>query len=85
LKNKQQQTNKPTGAPKPEENEERIVNGKKWYYCSNCMSGRCWNKTHMSEQHKPGLGCNKKKDQDQDASSRLGSHDVGYGQEFLSG
>jgi len=40
LKNKQQQTNKLTSAPKPEENEEQMVNGEKWYYCSKCMSGR---------------------------------------------
>jgi len=66
LKTKQQQSNKPTGAPKPEEKEERVVNGETWYYCSNCMSGRHWNKTHKSEEHKRGMGRNKNEDKSQE-------------------
>jgi hypothetical protein len=45
LQNKQlSESNKPKGEPKQEENEERIVNGEKWYYCMNCRTGRRWNK-----------------------------------------
>ncbi len=38
----------PSGAPKLEENEERTVNGEKWFYCSTCFSGRKWNRTHKT-------------------------------------
>lgn len=83
--NKQQQTNKPTGEPKPEEKEERMVNGEKWYYYADCMSGRWWNKMHKSEQHKRGAGQNKNKDNYQGYSSHLTSFDGGYEQDFQSG
>jgi len=88
LKTKQQQSNKPTGAPKPEEKEERVVNGKTWYYCSSCMSGRHWNKTHKSAEHKRGMGKNKNEDKSQEKqgeTSHLGSFDTGYGVDFQSG
>ncbi len=73
LKNKQQpKSDKPTGEPKPEENEEWIVNGEKWYYCTNCWSGRRWNKTQKSSEHKKGFnkGGSCKNDKDKETSGQ---------------
>jgi hypothetical protein len=86
-KDKPPPTNRPTGAPKPEENEEHMLNGDKWYYCSKCYHGRAWNKTHKTEQHKRGAGRkNQKSDQDKDKNaSQLASYDLGYGSDFQSG
>jgi hypothetical protein len=87
-KEKQQPTGRPTGAPKPEENEERLFNGEKWYYCAKCYHGRSWNKTHKTEQHRRGAGCkNQKQDQeDKDKNaSQLAAYDLGYGSDFQSG
>jgi hypothetical protein len=53
-------SNRPTGEPKPEEMEEQMINGKKWYYCTNCWSGCRWNKTHKTADHKKGIGKNAK-------------------------
>jgi hypothetical protein len=81
-------TNRPTGNPKPEENEERMYNGEKWYYCSNCWSGRRWNKTHKTEQHKKGLGRNKNQTTGNEQghnTTNLASYDLGYGSDFQSG
>jgi hypothetical protein len=95
-KDNPQPSNRPTGTPKPEENEERIINREKWFYCTNCWSGRRWNKTHKSEEHKRGLGLgrnkNQKQDQDKDKdkdkekhTSNLASYELGYGSDFQSG
>ena len=43
-----QQTHWKFLAPKPEENEERTVNNRTWYWCSKC---RRWNPTHKTNQH----------------------------------
>jgi hypothetical protein len=77
---------RPTGEPKPEENEERFFNGEKWYYCAKCYHGRSWNKTHKTE-HKRGAGKrNQKTDKDTDKNaSQLASYDLGYGSDFQSG
>jgi hypothetical protein len=88
LKNKVQSSNRATGAPKEEENEERTVNGVKWYYCSKCWSGRHWNTTHKTEQHKCGIG-RKKYAEDKDGQNKdvanQASYDLGYGSDFQSG
>jgi hypothetical protein len=55
---------KPTGIPKPEENETRTIDGTKWYYCSNCWAGRRWNKTHKTADHKRGIGKNRNQQSD---------------------
>jgi hypothetical protein len=83
-KEKSQQTNRPTGPPKPEENEERTFNGEKWYYCAKCYHGRSWNKTHKTDQHKRGAGHkNQKQDQIKDkGDTNLASYDLGYGTDF---
>jgi hypothetical protein len=92
-KNKNKETDqppppkRPTGEPKPEENDERFFNGEVWYYCSKCYHGRSWNKTHKTEQHKRGAGKrNQQKEQDKDKNaSQLASYDLGYGSDFPSG
>jgi hypothetical protein len=83
LQNKQlSESNKPKGEPKQEENEERIINGKKWYYCTNCRTGRRWNKTHKTSQHKKGVGKSKTGDTngaDNKQQALTASYDAGYG------
>jgi hypothetical protein len=54
-------TNKPEGAPKPEENETRTVDGQTWLYCKHCFIGRRWNKTHKSAEHNGVLAKTKEK------------------------
>ncbi len=88
LKNKIQSSTRPTGAPKEEENEERTISGVKWYYCNKCWSGRQWNLTHKSEQHKRGVGRNKNVEGDNDQNkqtSNMAALELGYGLDFLSG
>ena len=89
--------NKPTGQPKPEKNEEHIVDGEKWYYCSTC-STRHWNKTYKTAEHKRGAGHNKNLKQD-DASrkngndgsgsnsgaAKMANYDTGFGLDYVSG
>jgi hypothetical protein len=41
-------TRKPEGAPKPEENKTRTIDGQAWFYCKNFWLGRRWNKTHKT-------------------------------------
>ncbi len=49
LKNKETKSSfKPTSDPKPEENEECIVNGVKWYHCTKYMLSHQWSKTHKT-------------------------------------
>jgi len=83
LQNKQlSESNKPKGEPKQEENEERIINGKKWYYCTNCRTGRRWNKTHKTSQHKKQVGKYKTGDTngaDNKQQALTASYDAGYG------
>jgi hypothetical protein len=83
-------SNCPTGEPKPEEKEERMINGKKWYYCTNCWSGRRWNKTHKTADHKKGVGKNAKLDKDEDSSQQAQQANTaalhsGFGADFMSG
>jgi hypothetical protein len=83
LQNKQfSESNKPKGEPKPEENEEHTVNGEKWYYCTNCRTGRRWNKTHKTSQHKKGVGKSKTGENDGAENKQqalTASYDAGYG------
>jgi hypothetical protein len=83
LQNKQlSDSNKPKGEPKQEENEERIVNGKKWYYCMNCRTGHRWNKTHKKNQHKKGVGKSKTGENNGTENKQqalTASYDAGYG------
>jgi hypothetical protein len=77
-------SNRPTGEPKPEEKEERTINGEKWYYCSKCFVARRWNKTHKTDEHKRGAGKNKvtdnaKSGEKQDQQANAASYDAGYG------
>jgi hypothetical protein len=74
-------TNKPEGAPKPEEQETRIVDGQTWFYCKNCFIGRHWNNTHKSDEHKKGLGKAKGKQTAQDLAN-LAEYDA---MDFQSG
>jgi hypothetical protein len=81
-------TEKPTGIPKPEENETRTIDGTKWYYCSNCWAGRRWNKTHRTAEHKRGVGKNRNLQQDQQQQeSHMASYDTTYSgiSDFQSG
>jgi len=68
-------SNKPTSQPKPEENEECILDGDKRYFCSTC-STRHWNKIHKAAEHKRGVGHNKNLKRD-DASSKNGKDGSG--------
>ena len=81
-------SNRPTWQPCPEENETRVINGTTWYYCTNCFSGHHWNKTHKLDQHKRGIGKNKKntgsEDNDKNVSN-MAADDVGYGSDFQQG
>jgi len=83
LQNKQSaDSNKPKGEPKQEENEERSVNGKKWFYCTNCRTGYCWDKAHKTSQHKKGIGKTKtggKVDEENKQQAHTASYDAGYG------
>jgi hypothetical protein len=73
------QTEKPTGTPKPKENETRIVDGTKWFYCSNCWTGRRWNKTHKSAEHKRGIGKSRPQQQEQPTQeANVASYDTTY-------
>jgi hypothetical protein len=81
-------SNRPNGEPKPEEKEERIINGEKWYYCSKCFIARRWNKTHKTDEHQRGVGKSKNKDTDKDKSDDIAkqqaltaSYDLGFGAE----
>jgi hypothetical protein len=91
LKTKVQSSSRPTGAPKEEENEERTVNGIKWFYCGKCWSGRRWNTTHKTDQHKRGVGRNKNgndnanNDGQGQQIANHASYDLGYGSDFHSG
>jgi len=79
---------RPTGQPRPEENETRVINGTTWYYCTNCFSVCCWNKTHKSDQHKRGIGKNKKNTGSEDKYknvSNMAAYDLGYGSDFQQG
>jgi hypothetical protein len=76
-------SNRPNGEPKPEEKEEHMVNGEKWYYYSKCFVARCWNKTHRTDEHKRGAGKNKVNDTDkqdkQDKYANAALYDAGFG------
>ena len=79
---------KPTGVPKPEENETRTVDGTRWYYCSNCWAGRRWNKTHKTADHKRGIGKNRNAQTDgQHQESNMATYDTTYSgfSDFQSG
>jgi hypothetical protein len=85
-------SNRPNGEPKPDENEERMVNGEKWYYCSKSFVARHWNKTHKTDEHKRGAGKNKindtiKTDDMKDKHAHAASYDTGFGADadFLLG
>jgi hypothetical protein len=69
LKNKVQISARPSGAPKTKENEERAMNGTKWFYCNKCWSDHQWTTTHKSHQHKRGMGRTKDQD-DKDKTDR---------------
>jgi len=82
--------NRPTGEPKPEEKEECMINGEKWYYCTNSWSGHRWNKTHKAADHKKGVGKNAKLDKDEDSSQQAQQANTaalhsGFGADFMSG
>jgi hypothetical protein len=80
--------NRLTGQPCPKENETHVINGTTWYYCSNCFSGCCWNKTHKSDQHKRGAGKNKKNTGSEDKghnSSNMVVYNLGFGSDFQQG
>ncbi len=86
LKNKETKpSTKPTSDPKPEENEERVVNGEKWYHCTKCMTGRQWNKTHKTSEHKRGAGKNRTRNtsaltiNEQQPQGHTASYDIGFG------
>ncbi len=81
---------RPTGEPKPEEQEERMINGEKWYYCTNCWSGRRWNKTHKTASHQKGIGKNAKLNKDENGSQQAHHANTaalhsGFGMDFMSG